>query len=177
MANDTTPAMNLIAEALTDFYGERCPNFAPGCTCCEAWAQYDEFMARPKMGEAREAPPFNPPENMPAARAARPEPEGMKTTAEERGAMRGMYQPASLERRLLRDIDHLLARLSALEAERDAAVAAEREACVRIADDYAAQKKAAAVNAHGFSQDELYAEVHAAENIADAIRARGGEHG
>lgn len=54
---------------------------------------------------------------------------------------------------------------------------AEREVCAKIADDYAAQKKAAAVNARGFSQDELYAEVHAAENIAAAIRARGGDHG
>lgn len=32
---------SLIAEALTDYYGPRCPDFEPECHCCKAWAQFD----------------------------------------------------------------------------------------------------------------------------------------
>lgn len=32
-----------IAEAITEAFGERCPDFAEGCACCEAWAQYDRL--------------------------------------------------------------------------------------------------------------------------------------
>lgn len=30
-----------IAEALTSYWGERCKEYAAGCPCCDAWAQYD----------------------------------------------------------------------------------------------------------------------------------------
>lgn len=30
-----------IAEAITEYYGERCADSEPGCPCCDAWAQYD----------------------------------------------------------------------------------------------------------------------------------------
>lgn len=66
------------------------------------------------------------------------------------------------------------AALDAAEAEKGGTGVAEREACAKIADDYAAQKKAAALKqTDATAAAELYAEAHAAENIADAIRARG----
>lgn len=34
-----------IAEAITEAYGERCPDFAEGCACCEAWRQYDALIS------------------------------------------------------------------------------------------------------------------------------------
>ncbi len=34
--------IDYIAEAITEAFGERCPEFAAGCHCCEAWKQYDE---------------------------------------------------------------------------------------------------------------------------------------
>lgn len=34
-----------FAEAITVAFGERCPDFAWGCHCCEAWLQYDAYMA------------------------------------------------------------------------------------------------------------------------------------
>jgi hypothetical protein len=33
----------LIAEAITDYLGERCPDYAEGCFCCEAWAEFDRL--------------------------------------------------------------------------------------------------------------------------------------
>lgn len=38
---------DLIAEALTEYYGDRCPDHAPGCPCCDAWAEYDRMTADP----------------------------------------------------------------------------------------------------------------------------------
>ncbi len=35
-----------IAEAITEYYGERCPKHMTGCPCCDAWAQYDAKAAR-----------------------------------------------------------------------------------------------------------------------------------
>lgn len=32
---------DLIAEAITGFFGERCSEDQPGCICCDAWHQYD----------------------------------------------------------------------------------------------------------------------------------------
>lgn len=42
-----------IAEAITEAFGERCPDFAEGCACCEAWQQYD--MLREVERSIREA--------------------------------------------------------------------------------------------------------------------------
>lgn len=36
---------DLIAEAITEAFGERCPEFSAGCWACEAWAQYDTLSA------------------------------------------------------------------------------------------------------------------------------------
>lgn len=38
--------MKLIEEAITEYYGERCPDFAEGCTCCEAWAEFDNIIGK-----------------------------------------------------------------------------------------------------------------------------------
>lgn len=35
-----------IAEAITEAFGERCPDFAEGCACCEAWQQYDRLRTK-----------------------------------------------------------------------------------------------------------------------------------
>ena len=35
----------LIEEALTEWYGPRCPDFADGCPCCLAWAEYDWLLS------------------------------------------------------------------------------------------------------------------------------------
>lgn len=34
---------DLIAEAIMEAFGERCPGFEPGCWCCRAWRQYDDM--------------------------------------------------------------------------------------------------------------------------------------
>jgi hypothetical protein len=34
--------MKLIAELITEEYGERCPDFDPRCHTCKIWAEYDE---------------------------------------------------------------------------------------------------------------------------------------
>lgn len=71
------------------------------------------------------------------ALAARPEPEGMETTAEQRGAARGNSQPTSFERRLLRDFDRLSAESASLKAklaEAEAEKAETRKILVRCHD-------------------------------------------
>jgi hypothetical protein len=35
--------MSLIAELITEQYGERCPDFDPDCWACKAWAEYDKL--------------------------------------------------------------------------------------------------------------------------------------
>lgn len=39
--------IDLIAEAITEAFGERCPDFEPSCYCCQAWAEYDA-LKKPK---------------------------------------------------------------------------------------------------------------------------------
>ena len=208
MANDVTDAMDLIAEALTDFYGERCPDVHPGCHCCEAWAQYD-------------------------ALAARPEPEGMETADEDIAILNRVAEvgilgtdPARVGR-FVRDFDRLSAEVASLKARlaafRDLAPQAEaafldatqwidlakrthgddnadlREAndCVLLAaasyrDSLVAAnervlkaeaEEAAAVAAEREQCALIALSVRdtgggiAAEKVARAIRARGGEHG
>jgi hypothetical protein len=34
---------DLIAEAITEQFGERCPDFDANCYCCRVWRQYDEL--------------------------------------------------------------------------------------------------------------------------------------
>lgn len=38
---------DLIAEAITTVFGNRCSDYAEYCPCCAAWKQYDELRARP----------------------------------------------------------------------------------------------------------------------------------
>jgi len=40
-------ASELIAEAITDYFGERCLDYAEGCPTCEAWAEYDRWNTFP----------------------------------------------------------------------------------------------------------------------------------
>lgn len=34
---------SLVEEAIQEHWGERCPDFEPGCPCCRAWAEYDKL--------------------------------------------------------------------------------------------------------------------------------------
>lgn len=34
---------DLVAEAITEAFGERCPDFEPECHCCKAWAEFDRI--------------------------------------------------------------------------------------------------------------------------------------
>lgn len=36
--------MNLVEQALTEHWGERCPDFESGCVVCQAWGEYDALM-------------------------------------------------------------------------------------------------------------------------------------
>jgi len=38
---------DLIAEAITEQFGERCPDFDANCYCCRVWKQYDEVLRAP----------------------------------------------------------------------------------------------------------------------------------
>lgn len=45
-------ATDYIAKAITKAFGERCPEYAAGCYCCEAWKQRDsELNAMTDMRE------------------------------------------------------------------------------------------------------------------------------
>lgn len=44
-ANVASEPTNYIAEAITEAFGERCPEYVEGCPCCEAWKQYDALSA------------------------------------------------------------------------------------------------------------------------------------
>lgn len=35
-----------IAAAITDYFGERCPDFSDTCPCCIVWAQYDALRSK-----------------------------------------------------------------------------------------------------------------------------------
>lgn len=52
--------MTKIEEAITEWFGERCPDTYPGCPCCDAWAEYDALIANkgkpiPAVQEGRRA--------------------------------------------------------------------------------------------------------------------------
>lgn len=44
---------DFIAEAITDYWGERCPDYVGDCSICTAWKQYD--TQRVLLKEAEEA--------------------------------------------------------------------------------------------------------------------------
>lgn len=33
-----------IEEAITEQFGERCPDFDADCICCQVWSQYDDLV-------------------------------------------------------------------------------------------------------------------------------------
>ena len=43
----TEAPRNFIAEAITNLWGGRCPDYDPGCPACGAWAQYDRLNNNP----------------------------------------------------------------------------------------------------------------------------------
>lgn len=45
-----------IAEAITEWFGPRCPDFEPECPCCLSWAEYDLLMRlEAELEETKEA--------------------------------------------------------------------------------------------------------------------------
>jgi hypothetical protein len=32
---------NLIEDAITEYFGERCDDYEKNCVCCKAWQEYD----------------------------------------------------------------------------------------------------------------------------------------
>lgn len=39
----TLAKSGLIEEAITAQFGDRCPDYEPGCYCCEAWRELDRL--------------------------------------------------------------------------------------------------------------------------------------
>jgi hypothetical protein len=45
---------DFVAEAITEYWGRRCPETSDACPCCRAWAQYDKrasALAKPSNGD------------------------------------------------------------------------------------------------------------------------------
>ena len=36
--------MTRIEEAITDYFGPKCPDFEEDCPCCQAWREYEELV-------------------------------------------------------------------------------------------------------------------------------------
>lgn len=36
--------MNLVEQALTEYWGERCDEYEQGCPVCDAWHEYDNLV-------------------------------------------------------------------------------------------------------------------------------------
>ena len=51
MFEDTCP----VAEAITFYWGERCPDHEPNCPTCAAWVQYDKMKNLTNVREGAEA--------------------------------------------------------------------------------------------------------------------------
>jgi|APGre2960657404_1045060.scaffolds.fasta_scaffold252348_1 hypothetical protein len=49
--------MNLVEEAITGHWGERCPEHEAGCPVCDAWRQYDILMAGKELWDETPAEP------------------------------------------------------------------------------------------------------------------------
>lgn len=45
---------NELSRQITDDFGERCPDFAAGCTVCELWKAYDALLADGPLSEEEE---------------------------------------------------------------------------------------------------------------------------
>lgn len=63
-----------LADAITEAFGERCPDFAEGCPCCDAWAQYDAVqLDLAELRAWREVSPRPSPEAIVAAQRSQNE--------------------------------------------------------------------------------------------------------
>ncbi|AMX93661.1 MULTISPECIES: hypothetical protein [Mesorhizobium] len=51
---------DFIAEAITEAFGERCPDYAEGCAACDAWKQYDDLRALSAIHSQGAAPSEEP---------------------------------------------------------------------------------------------------------------------
>ena len=58
--------MNLVEEALTEQWGEKCPEYEQGCVVCQAWREYENLVTygasapRNLMLEEMTRPPIDP---------------------------------------------------------------------------------------------------------------------
>ena len=52
--------MSRIVEAITEWFGTRCPDFNADCACCQAWAEYDGLVeALEEMVAAKDDPSWD----------------------------------------------------------------------------------------------------------------------
>lgn len=59
MSNAVTEVkQNFIEEAISEHWGDRCPDIDADCACCQAWAEYDRLSA-----------PAHPPVQVPVVKA------------------------------------------------------------------------------------------------------------
>ena len=47
--------MSTIKRVITEYLGERCPDFDADCLCCKAWKEYDGLRIAGKLEGLREA--------------------------------------------------------------------------------------------------------------------------
>lgn len=58
--------MNLVEQALTEHWGEKCPEYEQGCVVCQAWREYENLVTygasapRNLMLEEMTRPPIDP---------------------------------------------------------------------------------------------------------------------
>ena len=60
--------MNLIEQAIEEYWGARCDDYEEGCVVCEAWRDYDNLLMDNKLANnlflqemvLRNAPPIDP---------------------------------------------------------------------------------------------------------------------
>ena len=45
--------MNLIEQAITDYWGQQCHEYRQGCSVCEAWEQYHTLRDRADEAEVQ----------------------------------------------------------------------------------------------------------------------------
>ena len=43
---------DIVSEAITEYWGERCPDFNPNCPTCKAWAEYEELTTLRAVNDA-----------------------------------------------------------------------------------------------------------------------------
>lgn len=48
----TPTPLDMIRAAVTDYWGERCGDYAPSCDCCRVWAYMDGLADRAQLNDA-----------------------------------------------------------------------------------------------------------------------------